>query len=106
MSRSFRKTPVLGRTKATSEKADKVIAHGRERAHVRTALTGAADLEAVQLSVKAHAHSDVWDFAKDGKRYHGDLRVRRAGHDGSALVPLKTPEWIADVRELHKVLAK
>lgn len=106
MSRSFRKTPVLGRTKATSEKADKVMAHRRERAHVRTALTSAADLEAVQLSDKAHANSNVWDFAKDGKRYYDDLRVRRAGHDGSALVPLKTPEWVADARELHKALAK
>lgn len=106
MSRSFRKTPVLGRTKATSEKADKVMAHRRERTHARTALTGAADLESVQLSDKAHAHSDVRDFAKDGKRYHSDLRVRRTGPDGSALVPLQTPEWIADARELHKALAK
>lgn len=103
MSRSFRKAPVLGHTLATSEKKDKIIAHRRERAQVRTALTGATDLEAVQLSTKAHAHSNVWDYAKDGKSYHQDLRVRRAGR---ALVPLKTPKWIANARELHKALAK
>lgn len=103
MSRSFKKTPVFGNTTARSEKADKVIAHGKERAHVRTTLKGSDDLEAVQLSTKAHAHSNVWDFAKDGKHFVPNLRVRLVGR---ALVGLSTPRWVKGSRQLHKALAK
>lgn len=62
MSRSRRKTPVTGITKAESEKRDKVLAHRRQRRRVHTALaSGVAEV------ITRRKAGDVWSFAKDGK---------------------------------------
>jgi len=62
MSRSRRKTPVMGITKAESDKRDKVLAHRRQRRQVRTALaSGVAEV------ITRRKAGDVWSFAKDGK---------------------------------------
>ena len=60
MSRSLRKTPVRGWTMAQSEKDDKRIAHGRERAMVRDAI-------AHQREPGPTPRNGKWEFAKDGK---------------------------------------
>jgi hypothetical protein len=62
MSRSRRKTPVMGITKAESDKRDKILAHRRQRRQVRTAL--ASGVAEVTTCRKA---GDVWSVAKDGK---------------------------------------
>lgn len=66
MSRSVRKTPKCGITAASSEKADKIAAHRRERRAVRGCLQATAGVEVLP---DRRALSDAWDYAKDGKQY-------------------------------------
>jgi len=64
MSRSRRKTPIIGITKSESDRRDKVLAHRRQRRRVRTALaSGRAEV------VTRRKAGDVWAFAKDGKQW-------------------------------------
>jgi hypothetical protein len=60
MSRSYRHSPFIGHTTATSEKQDKVAAHRRLRRMTTTHLFD---------DVLPHIReiSNVWSFAKDGK---------------------------------------
>ena len=60
MSRSHRKTPIMGIATAPSEKADKQRANQVHRAAVRSRNDPEIPLRAV---------SDVWGFAKDGKQW-------------------------------------
>jgi hypothetical protein len=62
MSRSRRKTPVIGITTCRSERSDKVIWHGRMRAKEREALAHGDDPPTV------NAVSDVWTMGKDGRQ--------------------------------------
>lgn len=55
MSRSRRRTPIIGITTADSEKQDKRRANRSWRAAIR------------------HAFSDPWTMAKDGKKWVGRL---------------------------------
>ena len=66
MSRSFRKSPIFGRTSADSEKADKRAAHQRTRTVLRVALT---DPESAADAPLPHPRSGRYDFAKDGKAW-------------------------------------
>ena len=66
MSRSRRKTPVFGFTTAVSEKQDKRWANRRLRRAVRQ---GRRDLRLREVS-------NVWGFAKDGKKYRADCPPR------------------------------
>jgi len=70
MSRSRRKTPIVGYTTCRSERADKIIWHQRLRAHERTGLTG-ADAERLEawLPVSEHQVSNPWSMGKDGRQY-------------------------------------
>jgi Lhr-like helicase len=62
MSRSRRKTPVMGITKAESEKRDKVLAHRRQRRRVHTALaSGVAEV------ITRRKAGEVWSVATDGQ---------------------------------------
>ncbi len=61
MSRSFRHVPIAAITKAESDKKDKARAR---RAWRRSVKQG--------RDVLLREISDVWDFCKDGKRYHRD----------------------------------
>lgn len=103
MARSFKKTPIFGTTKADSEKQDKQMAHRRVRAHFRTALGSAQDLEEFQFEEAQKAHSNIWDHAKDGRRFEQDLRVK---HEQRALVVLNKPWWADTTRQVHKALGK
>jgi hypothetical protein len=69
MTRSRKKTPITGITSAESEKADKTVAHRKERRKVRTVLQ--VDPESDVLPHTREV-SDPWSMAKDGKVYLGD----------------------------------
>lgn len=65
MSRSYRKTPIVGMTKKESEKKDKRLAH-RARRNAERSYGRPVNLREV---------SNVWAMAKDGKQYFpGDDR--------------------------------
>lgn len=102
MARSYKKTPVFGITTAVSEKKDKQLAHKACRAHFRTSILSAASIEDFMFEERNEAHSNVWGHAKDGKQ-RVDLRVVREGRTSRVL---RSPAWLKDVRETHKLLAK
>lgn len=64
MSRSQRKTPIIGITTAVSDKPFKRDEHRRERSTVRTILHASADDLAVPMP---RAFGDPWKAPKDGK---------------------------------------
>lgn len=65
MSRSRKKTPITGNTKARSEKQDKQLWHRRFRHKERLRLL--RDPEG--LSVDKNEVSSTWNMAKDGKHW-------------------------------------
>jgi len=66
MSRSFRKTPIIGMTNAASEKLEKRNANRRIRRRIRSALKTDP-----LTDVLPHWRelSDPWTMAKDGKQW-------------------------------------
>lgn len=70
MARSKRKTPIVGNTTARSEKYDKRAANRRLRAKVRR-MVRVSDGDTILPTMREM--SDVWDMAKDGKRYVSDI---------------------------------
>ncbi len=64
MSRSRRKTKIYGITTADSEKEDKRKANRKLRRLSKEKLKGNAETLPLLREV-----SNVWDFAKDGKKY-------------------------------------
>lgn len=103
MSRSFRRTPVHGHTLSESEHADKKMASQAKRSHFRTALTSVRSIDELVFDNRNKAHSNVYDFAKDGKQYDSELRVRI---EGRALRTLSKPRYLKNDREVHQALAK
>lgn len=102
MSRSIVKTPIFGRSFAASQKQDKIRAARSERVTSRTALAANVDSDALMITSRRAAHSNVNTFAKDGKKYH----PVRVSHVGRALQILQLPEWLHTEREVHQALAK
>lgn len=66
MTRSRKKAPVTAISTSTSEKADKVAAHRKERRKVHVTLKATGDQDALPARREV---SNVWAYAKDGKRY-------------------------------------
>ena len=66
MSRSRRKTPIVGVTSAASDKRFKKAEHGRERAAVRVTIDQGEEPPA------AKQFGDPWKGEKDGKLYRPD----------------------------------
>ena len=64
MSRSQRRSPVTGITTAESEKADKILAHKRERRKVTAILQ--SDMDPQTLPHRREL-SNPWAMDKDGK---------------------------------------
>lgn len=68
MSRSYRKTKIIGNTTATTEKSDKRDANRKYRRIIKTE---------IQLGKEILRHtkeiSSLWWFEKDGKTYRPDL---------------------------------
>jgi hypothetical protein len=70
MSRSRRKTPIVGHTTCRSEREDKKLWHQRWRTHERTALASASpEALCAQLALLAHPVSAVGSLGKDGRSY-------------------------------------
>lgn len=65
MSRSRRRTPIVGATTSRSEKLDKRLANHALRALVRSRKTWEATIRLV---------SNVYCFSKDGKQYVGGAK--------------------------------
>lgn len=65
MSRSKRKTPKTGLTTAESEKKDKVFAHRKFRRASKVKIKSNGE-----PPVNLNEVSDIWNFAKDTKRYY------------------------------------
>ena len=70
MSRSFRKTPVVGVAKAESDKPFKVREHRRERRAVKAALKADGPLP------DPRAFGNPWASEKDGKQFLADPEPR------------------------------
>lgn len=71
MSRSRKKTPIIGMTTTDTEKQDKRHANRKLRVAVRNALAGEEEIMPELREV-----SDVWSFGKDGKRWVDDADPR------------------------------
>lgn len=70
MARSRRKTPILPHTSAASDKQDKRLAHGQDRAAVRDALKAGEP----EPADRNHPRSGTHEFSKDGKAYRADAK--------------------------------
>jgi hypothetical protein len=71
MSRSCRKTPIVGITTAASEKRDKQLANRRLRRVVKRVLRDEPEAQVLPLKREV---SDVWGMDKDGKRWFDAVR--------------------------------
>lgn len=70
MSRSRRKTPIVGHTTCGSEREDKKLWHQRWRTRERTALTSASpEALSAHLPLLENQASSVWSMGKDGRSY-------------------------------------
>ncbi len=103
MSRSFRKNPIIGITKAKSEKRDKITSHRKFRRAQNNLISQFktyAEYEFFQEDEKLPFHqrdlTSVWSFAKDGKQYCGqDLQ--------EYILKLKNGD-VEDLEELEEIL--
>lgn len=70
MSRSRRKTPIVGHTTCRSEREDKQLWHQRWRTRERTALASASpDALRAHLPLLESQVSNIWSMGKDGRSY-------------------------------------
>ncbi len=108
MSRSQRKTPIFGMTTCRSERSDKVLWHGRLRAHTRTTMTActANDLaDCVLPEVKQV--SNVWDMGKDGRQWWPAVNQRKVARRlASRRGKTKAERNAIEQRLLRKWMAK
>lgn len=72
MSRSKRKTPKTGLTTAESEKKDKVFVHRKFRRASKVKIKSNEE-----PPVNLNEVSDIWNFAKDTKRYYDKEDLER-----------------------------
>lgn len=108
MSRSRRKTPIVGMTNCRSERQDKMIWHQRLRTHERTALASVSPKDFSEyLPLVENQVSSVWTMGKDGHTYWSVTRQkimanRIASKNG------RTPEERASLKNrlLRKWMAK
>lgn len=75
MSRSYKKTPIIGHTHSESEKADKKIWHRRFRHKtkdiIRSMHNDVDSMNDVIMPVEDDV-SSLWSMSKDGKSYLGN----------------------------------
>lgn len=103
MSRSFRKNPIIGITKAKSEKRDKVTSHRKFRRAQNNLVSQFKSYveydffhEDENLPLHLRDLTSVWSFAKDGKQYCG-----RSLHE--YILKLKNDE-VEDLDEFDEIL--
>jgi hypothetical protein len=82
MSRSHRKTPIMGHTTCRSERYDKFIWHKKWRLHERLNLIALKRNESEDyFPIHSKEVSSVWWMGKDGKQYFSlDSQLRFAKH--------------------------
>lgn len=75
MSRSYKKTPIIGHTKSESEKSDKKIWHRRFRHKTKDILRSLHNdpdmIDDTIMPVEEDV-SSTWSMSKDGKSYLGN----------------------------------
>lgn len=80
MSRSKKKTPIIGNTTSKSEKKDKQFANRKYRRIIKEKLNLAKREESSQreeeLLPLLREKSDVWSMAKDGKKYKKEINPK------------------------------
>lgn len=108
MSRSYRKTPIVGNTTCHSEREGKRLWHKSWRARERAILSGIT-MDTLSTYVPLHVNqvSSVWNLGKDGHQYwpvksQQELAERIADREG------KNPQESAalEKRLLHKWMGK
>lgn len=75
MSRSYKKTPIIGHTKAESEKSDKKIWHRRFRHKTKDILRSMhndTDMMNDAIMPVEDEVGTLWSMSKDGKSYLGN----------------------------------
>jgi len=75
MSRSYKKTPIIGHTKSESEKSDKKFWHRRFRHKTKDILRSMHnDIDSIDETVMPVEDdvSSLWSMSKDGKTYLGN----------------------------------
>lgn len=78
MSRSRRKTPIVGHTTCRSEREDKKLWHQRWRTHERTALASASpDALSAHLPLLENQVSNVWSMGNQVRKFNS-LSVARS----------------------------
>ncbi|WP_396956558.1 hypothetical protein [Nitrosomonas sp.] len=91
MSRSRRKTPIVGHATCRSEREDKKLWHQRWRTRERIALASVSpEALSAYLSLLENQISNVWSMGKDGRSYWSIKRQaatadRIANHKGRNL---------------------
>ncbi|MGO9444948.1 MAG: hypothetical protein ACLPXB_09250 [Thiobacillaceae bacterium] len=107
MSRSRRKTPIVGHTTCRSERQDKKRWHQRLRTREREALACASlDALSAHLPFLEHQVSNVWSMGKDGRSYwhannqevNADRIARdkgRSRHEWASLKKRLLCKWMA-----------
>ena len=79
MSRSYKKTPIIGHTKSESEKSDKKFWHRRFRHKTKDILRSMHnDIDSIDETVMPVEDdvSSLWSMSKDGKSYLGNWLKR------------------------------
>ena len=76
MARSRKKTPIIPNTYAESEKEDKRNNNRKLRRAVKQKIQVAEDIEDLDLP-ELREITNVWDCAKDGKRYKDPAKLDR-----------------------------
>lgn len=77
MSRSYRKTPIVGTTKCHSERKDKKLWHKILRSRERVALDGVTtDTLSAYVPLRENQITSTWDMGKDGHQYWHVKRQR------------------------------
>ena len=75
MSRSYKKTPIIGTTKSESEKSDKKIWHRKFRHKTKNIIQSLHNDDGIIGDVVMPIENDVsntWSMSKDGKKYLGN----------------------------------
>lgn len=93
MSRSRRKTPIVGHTTCGSEREDKKLWHQRWRTRERTALTSASpEALSAHLPLLENQASSVWSMGKDGRSYWPVKRQAARQSQGTQPARTRLPE--------------
>lgn len=108
MSRSKRKTPIMGYTTCRSEKQDKKLWHKCWRSKQKMALRSPHLLDLDEISpILENEVSNVWAMGKDGKRYFA-LSLQKDWAEFFAVRKAKNQREKMKLakRYLHQVMAK